>query len=169
MRPAWFLRAAALAGLGLAPACGSDDTSAVPSCADGGTCPAGLVCTAEGTCESASGGSGGTGGSAAGGTGGTSGGCLVNSDCGAQQECYAGACVPLTGCANSLDCPSGMVCVPGLDVCGQCASSLDCVTEACSSDRHCRGACDSDVDCTGLRQLCNKTLGLCFDPSSGGA
>jgi hypothetical protein len=73
-------------------------------------------------------------------SGATTTGCTSSLDCGADETCVSGVCVPVTaGCTSSLDCSSDETCVEGVCVplTPGCTSSLDCGPDETCVDGTC--------------------------------
>jgi hypothetical protein len=115
-------------------------------------------------------------------------GCDSNGDCASDETCVGGACVPVTGCADTClfaddgecdDGGSGSVtdlCDAGTD-CRDCGPRDDTTEPDCSADGVCNASCtgvDTDPDCGGIEDcsadgVCNPSCtGVDTDPDCGG-
>ncbi|MBI3183893.1 MAG: hypothetical protein HYZ28_17285 [Myxococcales bacterium] len=91
--------------------------------------------------------------------------CLEDTECGTEQLCSGGKCVPRPECAADGDCAQGFVCKAGLCQCtadSACARNQSCVNGRCEIRKRCQG----DEDCAGTGRRCEVTQGLCIPPCS---
>ncbi len=187
------LRSAAFLGLALAVACGGSDDSGLTG--GGGAAGSLNAGSGQGGSSSGGSDSGGTGSGGSGGQGGSAGqggaiggpcqgdddcsavsqvcdtqtkvcvDCLFTTQCGTLERCQDKSCVPLTECANSLDCvnaPQGTICDPTTGFCeecvapGDCGGTSDCIANRCVAYT----PCDNSLDCTG-GDVCNPATDRC--------
>ncbi len=127
-------------------------------------CPAGTVCTANGTCQAC-----GAGCDASVGGDGGSGRCLSRNDCPANEACISGVCQPPGAtCANNDGCLRGQVCDQGKCYPGNCVANIDCNGNSagpiCNLTTHQCGPCTADSQCQTTAapgNYCNTSTGQC--------
>ena len=93
--------------------------------------------------------------------------CNVDRDCiGADEVCRANACVAVTPCTSSRECP-GLVCDRDRGFCVECVSDVDCPGgEICDPDGVCEPPptpCVSDRQCADEGRVCDTVGGVCVD------
>lgn len=94
--------------------------------------------------------------------------CEADGECGTEQVCRDGACVPRPVCATTADCARGFECTDGQCLCSGhdvCARNQLCIQGSCEAQPSCR----SDAECVSAGLRCELTQGICIPPCTAPA
>jgi len=87
--------------------------------------------------------------------------CLTANDCGPDEECKNNDCQGFTLCADSVDCPQGLVCNDATNRCVECVGANDCAPDESCALNVCRKRCAIDGHCTPFGLHCDTNTGYC--------